>query len=97
MTPMSEPNHMQFEFTDHVYRPPHLLRGFRGETDHSKTTGEYAMFCNHLHSGAVAEQQLDYSDVGAGFQKMGGKAMPERSDRDFFIRRTAAHCPCRDS
>jgi hypothetical protein len=34
---------------------------------------------------AMPDQHLDDSDVGAGFQEMGGETMPERSNRDFFI------------
>ncbi len=39
---------------------------------------------------AMTEQQLYDPDVGSGFEKMGGEAMPERSDRDFFLQ---AGCP----
>lgn len=33
----------------------------------------------------MAEQHLDYADVDSGFQEMGGEAMPQRSDRYFFV------------
>ena len=70
----------------HERRPP---RGFRsrrssGTLDRRQRRGGHMDVPRRGAEAAMAEQDLDGSQVGAGFEQMGGEAMAQRVDDDRF-------------